>query len=85
MSNEKQNNMKTEIKQIKNENGTFQYVKNGKIIVNNSKKDYSFYLDEIGSFSSSIKSITSTQNYWIKYGDENYVNKNNLKIIEIIK
>jgi hypothetical protein len=76
--------MKTEIKQIKNENGTFQYVKNGKIIVNNSKKDYSFYLDEIGSFSNSIKSITSTQNYWIKYGN-NDVNKNNLNIIEIIK
>lgn len=76
--------MKTQVKQIKNENGTFQYVINGKIIVKNSKKDYSFYLDEVGLFSSSIKSITSTKNYWLKYGN-NDVNKDNLNIIEITK
>jgi hypothetical protein len=76
--------MNTRVKQIKNENGTFTYLVNDIIHTKESKKDYIYFLDEVGSFSNSIKSITLTKNYWFKYGNSN-VNKNKLNIIEIEK
>jgi hypothetical protein len=76
--------MKTQVKQIKNENGTFTYLVNGVIHTKQSKKDYTYFLDEVCSFSNSLKSITSTQNFWLKNGNEG-VDKNKLNIIEIEK
>lgn len=72
------------VTQIKNENGTFKYLVDGKVFFENSKKDYSYFLCEVGSFSNSLKSITNTQNFWIKNGNDS-VNKKNLVIVKIEK
>ena len=74
----------TTVKQIKNENGTFQYLVNNKVRLNNSKKDYLYFLDEVGVFSNSLKSIISTQKFWFKNGNDS-VKKENLIIINIEK
>lgn len=74
----------TTVKQIKNENGTFAYLVNDKVRTKSSKKDYSYFLNEVGVFSSSLKSIQSAQSFWIKNGNDS-VNKDNLNIITIEK
>jgi hypothetical protein len=76
--------MATTVKQIKNENGTFTYLVNNIVHTKNSKKDYTYFLDEVGSFSSSLKSISSTQTFWLKNGNDS-VNKENLTIVIIDK
>jgi hypothetical protein len=75
--------MTTIVKQVKNEDGTFTYLVNGKVFHKRSKKDYTYFMP-IGSFSSSLKSIEATQKFWINNGNES-VNKENLKIILIEK
>lgn len=72
------------VEQIKNENGTFAYVFDGVIHTKQSKKDYSYCIPEIGSFSNSLKSIQSVQLFWYKNGNEG-VNKDNLQILQIVK
>ena len=72
----------TTVKQIKNDNGTFKYLVNGKVYLENSKRDFCYFLDEVGSFSTSLKSISNTQSFWIKNGNDS-INKENLLIINI--
>jgi type III secretory pathway component EscR len=76
--------MKTIVKQIKNLDLTFTYLVNNQVHVQNSKKDYKFFLDEVGMYSNSINSITSQQKFWLKNGNDS-INKDNLNIIEIQK
>jgi hypothetical protein len=72
------------VEQIKNENGTFSYLIDGRVFTKQSKRDYSYCLVEVGIFSSSLKSIQSAQSFWYKNGNEG-VNKDNLFISEIVK
>ena len=76
--------MVTIVKQIKNLDLTFTYLVNDLVHLKNSKKDYSFFLDEVGVYSNSISSIASQQKFWLKNGNSS-INRNNLNIIEIQK
>ena len=78
------NTEKVEVRQVVNENGTFSYLVNEKMHTKNSKKDYSFFLNSIGAFSSSLKGIEAQQKFWLKHGNEEVIN-NGLQIIQIIK
>jgi hypothetical protein len=76
--------MVTIVKQIKNLDLTFTYLVNDLVHLKNSKKDYSFFLDEVGVYSNSISSIASKQKFWLKNGNSS-INRDNLNIIEIQK
>jgi len=77
--------MTTTVKQIKNLDGTFQYLVNDKVFHNISKKDYSYFLTEVSSFSTSLKSIENTEKYWRKYGNPKSIDFNEMQIIKIEK
>jgi hypothetical protein len=72
------------VKQVKNEDGTFSYLVGERVYIKSSKKDYSFFLTSVGAFSSSLRGIESQQRFWLKHGGEEVVNKG-LEIIQIIK
>jgi hypothetical protein len=77
--------MTTTVKQIKNSNGTFQYLVNDKIFHKISKKDYSYFLTEVSCFSTSLKNIQNQEKYWFKYGNPKSIDFNKMQIIEIEK
>lgn len=80
----KKNAMKTQVKQIKNNNGTFQYLVNGVVYKKSSKKDYNYFLCEIGSFSNSIDSLNSIKSWYSQYGIDT-LNRDNMVIVKIEK
>jgi len=77
--------MENKVTQIKNTDGTFTYLVNGKLQIKNSKKDYNYFLSEVGVFSTSLNTMLNQEKYWVKNGNPKSMNLDKIKIVKIIK